>query len=255
MNVKMTTHVVNQMAYSGIAFPMTTNWMVARDDDNQTNIAVVAWLASGAMPSSSRSGPMMMPPPMPRKPPRKPATIDMSGYIHRVSSVHSSIPSAYSPSALFLIVLAPAAVKTKQRPTKPSICIQYGPEHCGAFTRFTAKKTAQHPKMRLRFRWLSWARRAAVRKSASLIWMFCGLAGTPPGPPEPPGPLDDAAMAASAADSFLHCEMPLVQDFCSADTRVTTRMQTMSHWGLMMLHMTPRVTPAARPGFSIMITS
>ena len=30
---------------SNVAFPMTTNWMVARDDDNQTNIAVVAWLA------------------------------------------------------------------------------------------------------------------------------------------------------------------------------------------------------------------
>jgi len=63
------------------------------------------------------------------------------------------------------------------------------------------------------------------------------------------------AAAARAWDSFFHSFTPLVKDLWRARTSVTSRTVTISHCGLITLSMTPTVTPAARPGFSIMTTS
>mmetsp|Transcript_24491 Transcript_24491/g.68808 ORF Transcript_24491/g.68808 Transcript_24491/m.68808 type:complete len:262 (-) Transcript_24491:204-989(-) len=256
------THVVNHIAYSGIARPKTTNCTVAREDDRKTKSAVVAWLVSADMPSSKRSGPMTMPPPMPKNPPRKPATNESNGYNHKVRGVHARTPSAESvPLAFWAIVVAPALVKTVQRTSNPPNCIQYIREHCGALTMLDAKNTTQQPTMRAMARVLSFASSKKVGMSTILNLIalppFDGRR-TWPAPPPPPPPTSLAAPWRCSSNnlvSFLYCWTPFVNDFCSARTRVAISTSTMIHCGVIRFSMTPRVTPAASPGFSITMTS
>mmetsp|Transcript_88755 Transcript_88755/g.255964 ORF Transcript_88755/g.255964 Transcript_88755/m.255964 type:complete len:247 (+) Transcript_88755:188-928(+) len=246
------------MAYSGMALPSTTNWTVASDEDRKTNMAVVAWLASAAMPSSRSNGPMMIPPPMPRKPPRKPAAVESSGYNHNVVGVHASTPSAASEALAFcMTVLAPAQVKAKQVMIKPPNCIQYALEHCVALSMFAAKNTSQQPRINPMERVLLDASFAKVGMSTNFSLSPAPPLGARPSasPPPPPEPWPAAACSSNTLLSFLNCAMPLVSDFCSARTKVTMSTRTMIHWGLMRFSITPRVTPTASPGFNIMITS
>merc|ERR1740117_1935204 len=169
-----------------MVLPSMTNWTVASDEERKTNMAVVAWLASAVMPSSKSKGPMMMPPPIPRKPPKKPATTAKHGYIIMVCGVHSKMPSADSPAtdALLPMSLAPATVKKPHMINIEKSCIQYMPLHWGALTMFIKQKAAQQHPMRSIGLVLSRANCLKAGKSASLIWIWA----LPPAPWEPPPP-------------------------------------------------------------------